>query len=108
MPAKTSRAYGATPSVGSFASRPKTTVKTTMVRKGRSTAQATADQGLLVAHRDVAPGEDQEEVAVAPEIAPVVLFGATRLENEGDLLQRALALRRTADGEGHGHGFSNF
>src|SRR6266851_1050041 len=41
IPANTIRAYGAAPSLGSFANLPKTTVKTTIVRKGRKIAQAT-------------------------------------------------------------------
>src|SRR5436309_877822 len=41
MPAKTSRAYGVFPSLGNFATRPKITVNTTIVRKGLRTAQAT-------------------------------------------------------------------
>ena len=40
MPAKTINAYGAVPSEGSLASLPKTTVKITMVRNGRMSAQA--------------------------------------------------------------------
>ena len=41
MPAKTMIGYGAVPSLGRLASRPKTIVKTTIVRNGRITAQAT-------------------------------------------------------------------
>src|SRR6516162_263475 len=40
MPAKTMIAYGAVPAEGKLASLPKMTVKTTIVRKGRITAQA--------------------------------------------------------------------
>src|SRR6516225_595984 len=40
MPAKTISAYGAVPSEGRLANLPKTMVKTTMVRKGRMSAQA--------------------------------------------------------------------
>jgi hypothetical protein len=41
MPAKTMMGYGAPPSLGSLASRPNITVNTTIVRNGRTTAQAT-------------------------------------------------------------------
>ena len=39
-PANTISAYGASPSVGSLANRPKTRVNTTIVRKGRITVHA--------------------------------------------------------------------
>ena len=44
-----------------------------------------ADHGLLVAHGDVAPGEDREELAIVPEVRPVVALGAARLEDEDAL-----------------------
>jgi hypothetical protein len=40
MPAKTISAYGAVPSEGKCAIRPKTTVKTSTVKKGRTSAHA--------------------------------------------------------------------
>ena len=39
------------------------------------------DDGLFVAHEDVAPGEEVEEFAVAEKIAPVIPFGVTGLDN---------------------------
>ena len=47
MPANTISAYGAWPSLGSLASLPNTTVKTTIVRNGRTTAQATPRAACL-------------------------------------------------------------
>ena len=41
IPANTINAYGAAPSLGNFATRPKITVKTIMVKKGRISAHAT-------------------------------------------------------------------
>ena len=41
-----------------------------------------ADHGLLVAHRDVAPGQDEEELPVAPEIEPVLVVGPARFEDQ--------------------------
>ncbi len=40
-----------------------------------------ADDGLFVADRNVAPGEDLEELPVVPEVAPVVLLGAAGFED---------------------------
>ena len=41
-----------------------------------------ADDGLLVSDEDVAPGEKVEQLAIAPEITPVVAFGAAGLDDE--------------------------
>ena len=41
MPANTMIGYGAVPALGSFAKRPKMTVKMIIVRNGLTTAQAT-------------------------------------------------------------------
>ena len=41
-----------------------------------------ADHGLLVAHRHVAPGQDEEQLPVAPEIDPVLVIGAARFEDQ--------------------------
>ena len=48
-----------------------------------------ADDGLLVAHRDVAPGQDREQLAIGPEVAPIVALGAAGLEDEHALAPRA-------------------
>ena len=42
-----------------------------------------ADDGLLVADGDIAPREDDEQLAVAPEVAPVVFLRATGFKNQG-------------------------
>jgi hypothetical protein len=39
-----------------------------------------ADSGLLIAHADISPSEDIEQLAVAPDVTPVVLLGATRFD----------------------------
>ena len=41
-----------------------------------------ADGGLLVADEDVAPGEEVEELAVAPQVAPVVLLRPAGFDDE--------------------------
>ena len=41
-----------------------------------------ADDGLLVADGDVAPGEDVEQLAVAPEVGPVLAVGPAGLEDQ--------------------------
>ncbi len=46
-----------------------------MVRKGREAPRPHRYDGLLVAHGDIAPGQDEEELPVVPEVAPVVLIG---------------------------------
>lgn len=46
-----------------------------------------ADDGLLVTHRNIAPGEDQEQLAVTPQIAPVVLLGAAGFEDKQRLVR---------------------
>jgi hypothetical protein len=38
-----------------------------------------ADDGLLVAHQAVPPGQNVEELAIAPQAAPIILLGAARL-----------------------------
>jgi hypothetical protein len=43
-----------------------------------------ADDGLFVSDKDVAPGEEVEQLAVAPEVAPVVLLGAAGFYEEFD------------------------
>ena len=42
-----------------------------------------ADDGLFVAHQDVAPGEEQEQLAIAPQVAPVVALGAAGFDDQG-------------------------
>lgn len=44
------------------------------------------DNRLLVAYGDVAPGQNKEELPVAPEVHPVVFLGAAGLDNENRLL----------------------
>src|SRR3954454_25337577 len=56
-----------------------------------------ADHGLLVAYRDVAPGKDREQLAIGPDVAPVVTLGPARFEDE-DLL--ASGKRRLTDAAG--------
>jgi hypothetical protein len=58
-------------------------VKTTRVRKGPRQDPGQADESLFVAHGDIAPGEDGEEFAVAPAVAPVVTLGKAGLDDEG-------------------------
>src|SRR5207244_13318666 len=41
-----------------------------------------ADRGLLVANGDVAPREHVKQLAIPPQIAPVVLVRASRLEDD--------------------------
>ena len=41
-----------------------------------------AEHGLLVAHLDVAPGEEAQQFAETPEVAPVVPAGAAGLEDQ--------------------------
>ena len=52
------------------------TVKMTMVKKGRTHGPGHADHRLLIAHGDIAPSEDREQLAIMPEIGPVVALGA--------------------------------
>ena len=42
-----------------------------------------ADDRLLVADGDIAPGEHPEQFAIAPEVTPVVPLGAAGFEDEG-------------------------
>ncbi len=41
-------------------------------QEGADDAPGDADDGLLVAHQDVAPGKKKEEPAIAPQVAPVL------------------------------------
>ena len=70
------------PSDGSLAILPKMTVNTTMVRNGRHQRPGDADHRLLVAHRHVAPGQDLEQLAIAPEVAPVIALLAAGLDDQ--------------------------
>ena len=63
------------PSDGILASLPKTTVKTTIVSSGRSSAHSDANDRLFVAHQDVAPGQEEKQFAIAPQVGPVGAFG---------------------------------
>jgi hypothetical protein len=80
IPAKTMSGYGAVPSGGSLAMRPKTTVKTTIVRSGRITAQGHPDHAPLVAHREIAPSEDTKQFTIAPQIKPIVELVLARFD----------------------------
>ena len=73
MPAKTMMRIGSSAFTGQFGESAEYDVKTTIVRNGRTTAHATPIDGLLVADRNVAPRQDGEELAVGPDIAPIVL-----------------------------------
>src|SRR3546814_7027481 len=42
-----------------------------------------SDEGLLVADRDIPPRQDKEQLAVAPEVAPVLLLCAARFDDDG-------------------------
>lgn len=53
--------------------------------KGPNHCPGNADDGLLVANRNIPPGQDLEELPVTPEIAPVVFLGAARFD-DGDLV----------------------
>jgi hypothetical protein len=41
-----------------------------------------ADDDLLVADRDIAPGEDREELAIGPEVTPVMPLGPACFEDQ--------------------------
>ena len=41
-----------------------------------------ADDGLHVADKDVAPSEEAEQFAVTPQVAPVILPGASGFNDE--------------------------
>ena len=59
-------------------------MKTTIVRNGPDDRPGDADHRLLVADRDVAPGEDGEQLAIGPEVAPVMPLGPAGLQHDGD------------------------
>src|SRR5262249_40595354 len=50
--------------------------------KGPHQRPSQADDGLLIADRDVAPGQNVEEFAVTPQISPVVALSQPRLYDE--------------------------
>jgi hypothetical protein len=72
-------------SIGTPASLPNTTVKTTIVRSRRTIAQAHADDRLLVAHGHVAPGQNGKQLAVVPQVAPIKPLRPAGLDNEHEL-----------------------
>ncbi len=45
-------------------------------------AHATTDDRLLVSYGDVAPREDGEQLAIVPEVGPVVALGTSSFEDE--------------------------
>ena len=49
--------------------------------KGADERPGHADHSLLVADRDIPPGEDDKQLTVVPEVAPVVALGAAGLEH---------------------------
>jgi hypothetical protein len=53
--------------VGKPATRPNTTVKAVIARKGLTMAQATPLTVLHVADRSVAPGKDRKRLAISPK-----------------------------------------
>jgi hypothetical protein len=46
------------------------------------------DDGLLVAHGDISPGQNQKELSVAPEVGPVVLLRAAGFDDKNRFLYR--------------------
>ena len=41
-----------------------------------------ADDGLVVAHQDVAPSEDVEQLPEVPQVAPILLLGPSGLDDQ--------------------------
>ena len=74
MPANTIRAYGAVPSEGSLTSLPNMTVENHHGEKRPDERPGGADHGLLVAHRNVAPGQDRKKLA-SPKVLPIMPLG---------------------------------
>ena len=66
-PVKEKSGYGS-PSEPTLASRPKKIVKTIIVSSGWRTAHATPSNGLLVAHLDVAPDQEVQQLPVRPDV----------------------------------------
>jgi len=45
-----------------------------------------ADDGLLVAHQDIAPRQEEEQFAVAPQVAPVMALCSACLDDKYGLV----------------------
>lgn len=50
--------------------------------EGADDSPGDTDDGLFIADEDVAPGEEIEELAKAPEVSPVIFFGASGFEDD--------------------------
>jgi hypothetical protein len=51
-------------------------------KEGLQQCPGQTDDGLFVAHRDIALGEDEEDLAVAPEVTPIVALGEAGFDHE--------------------------
>src|SRR6185503_13499553 len=51
-------------------------------QKRADQAPGDANDGLLIANGDVSPGQKVEQLSIGPEITPVVLEAATRLDED--------------------------
>ena len=57
-------------------------------KKGPDDFPENPDNGLFVAYGDIAPGQNQKEFTVAPEVGPVIFLRTAWLDDEDLFLHR--------------------